>query len=71
MTTPPTTAVRRLAFARAISLTGGAASFAAYTHTRNHLYSLENRWPHSVFWQKRRLIHNRPTDLSRSPIAVE
>ena len=29
MTTPPTTAVRRLAFARAISLTGGAASFAA------------------------------------------
>jgi MFS family permease len=29
MITPPTTAVRRLAFARAISLTGGAASFAA------------------------------------------
>ncbi|HEY7280274.1 MAG TPA: MFS transporter [Actinomycetota bacterium] len=29
MITPPTTAVRRLAIARAISLTGGAASFAA------------------------------------------
>src|SRR5689334_18436995 len=32
MTTPPRTAVRRLALARVISLTGGAASFAALNY---------------------------------------
>src|SRR5205823_2999487 len=33
MTTPPRTAVRRLALARAISLSGGAAAFAALNFT--------------------------------------